>query len=168
MQAELGDVIWESVWNPVFQDSDIKQPSGKIMTPEAGDETHALFLELSEITPESSVETNPYYEALEFLLFIRQLKPSVNRFNKLVTFVAVIEGEFLRLLLERDGVALLILAHWLALMSEIKQWWISARCKSECTAITTFLMHDQDERVRTLLRFSARTVGIVLTRGEDF
>ncbi|KIW26496.1 uncharacterized protein PV07_09587 [Cladophialophora immunda] len=168
LYAELGEVIWGSVWNPVFTDSDFKELASMVMTPEAGDETHALFLELCEITPKSSTQNNPYYEALEYLLFLRQFKPSMKTFNKLVTFVAVVEGDFLRLLLSREKRALLILAHWLTLMIGVEQWWSSGRCKSECIAITTFLMHDQDERVRALLRFPAETVGIDPTTLELF
>lgn len=167
MQATLGNVIWGSVWSPVFMDSEVREHAVHIMVPEAGDNTHSLFLEICEVTPQSSLKNNPYYEALQFLLFLRQLEPGTNRFNKLITFVAVIEREFLRLLLEREKRALLILAHWLALMSEMKQWWISVRCKSECVAITTFLMHDSDERTRILLTYPAKTVGIVLTSVEE-
>ncbi|OAG37768.1 hypothetical protein AYO21_08011 [Fonsecaea monophora] len=166
LYAELGEVIWGSVWNPVFTDSDIKELASTIMTAEAGDDIHALFLELCEVTPDASSQNNPYYEALEHLLFTRRLKPGMNTFNKLVTFVGSVEGDFLQLLLCRDKRALLILAHWLALMIGLDQWWSSARCKNECVAITTFLMHDQDERVRALLRFPAQLVGIDLMAVE--
>lgn len=167
IQAELGDLVWQSVWNPVFYDSDFKDTAPRFTDPDAGDETHALFLDLCEITDESSPESSAYYEPLEYLLFVRQLPPSVNRFNKLVTFVATIEGQYLALLLKRDKRALLILVHWLALMSEIQQWWISGRVRAECVAITTFLMHDRDERMRRLLVFPARTVGLRLCEVED-
>jgi hypothetical protein len=163
MLAAMGDVIWGSVWNPVFRDSDITKSFTAILSPETGDETHALFLELCEITPASTLGNNAYHEALQFLLALRQLEPSGNRFNKLVTFVAVIEHDFRRLLLQRDKRALLILAYWLAMMSDLGQWWIGLRCKSECLAITTFLMHDQDKRIRALLRFPARAAGIEIT-----
>ncbi|KIW94553.1 uncharacterized protein Z519_04529 [Cladophialophora bantiana CBS 173.52] len=159
LYAELGEVIWRSVWNPVFTDSDFKELAATVMTAEAGDETHVLFLELCEIVPGSSTDNNPYYEALEHLLFLRRLKPGMKTFNKLVTFVAVVEGDYLQLLLSREKRALLILAHWLALMIGVEQWWSSGRCKMECTAITAFLMHDQDERVRALLRFPAESAG---------
>ena len=167
MQAALGELIWESVWSPVFRDSDIKRFCPDIMSPDADDKTHHLFVELCKITHESSRKNNTYYEALQFLLVLRQLDPDTNRFNKLVTFVAVIENEFLRLLLDRDKRAVLILAHWLALMSEMRQWWISARCRSECTAIVTFLMPDRDERIRSLLEYPAKAVGMVLTEAES-
>jgi hypothetical protein len=164
LRAQLGEVIWDSIWNPVFQDSEISQLAPDYMTAKAGDETHGLFLEICEATEGSSRRTNPYYEALQHLLYFRRLKPSSTTFNKLITFVAVIENEFLHLLLDRDTRALLILAHWLAMMGELGQWWMSVRCKSECTAITMFLMHDRDERIRELLRYPARTLGIVLMR----
>ncbi|EXJ65289.1 hypothetical protein A1O7_01630 [Cladophialophora yegresii CBS 114405] len=167
LRSQLGDVIWNSIWRPVFLDSAIFQRVPNYVTSKAGDEAHSLFLEICEVTAESSCDTNPYYEALQHLLYIRRLRPSVTTFNKLVEFVAVIEGEFLRLLVSRDTRALLILAHWLAMMSEVGQWWISVRCKAECIAITTFLMHDRDERVRELLRYPARTVGIGLMRRDE-
>ena len=166
VQAELGEVIWKSAWKPVFMDADVKKYA-KLMTPEAGDKTHAIFLELCEIEQGSSVQNNPYYESLQFLFFLRRLKPGRSSFNKLVTFVAVIEKDYLRLLLEREKRALLILVHWLALLSEIEQWWASSRCTSECIAIVTFLMHDRDARVRELLKFPARMVGICLTSVTD-
>ncbi|KIW72087.1 hypothetical protein PV04_00308 [Phialophora macrospora] len=166
LRGQLGEVIWSSIWTPVFRDSEIFQPAPSYMTANAGDETHGLFLEICEATEECSRRTNPYYEALQHLLYCRRLKPSPTTFNKLITFVAVIEDEFLRLLLNRDTRALLILAHWLAMMSELGQWWMSVRCRSECTAITMFLMHDRDARIRELLRYPARTLGIVLVRGE--
>ena len=162
MEAALGDLIWQSVWNPVFQDSDIKPGFDDMVDTDAGDETQILFLELCEVNSETSRQDNDYHEALQFLLYLRQLEPGLNRFNKLVTFLSVIEDGYLRLLLERDKRALLILAHWLAMMSELGQWWLSSRCRSECMAITTFLMHDRDCRVRMLLAFPARTVGLRL------
>jgi hypothetical protein len=163
LQAALGRQLWTSMWNPVFLDSDVKRMSTSILTPDAGDESHKMFLELCEITPASSRKNNPYYEALQFLLVLRKLPAGGNRFNKLVVFVAVVEDKYLELLLQRDARALVILAHWLALMTEVNQWWISGRCRSECVAITTVLMHETDERIRALLKHPARTVGIVLT-----
>lgn len=162
MQEQLGDLLWKSIWSPVLRDSDFKQnaPSISIMDTGSSDETHTLFLDLCEITESSSPDDNPYLGALEYMLVLRQLKPNMNNFNKLVTFVTNIEGRYLQLLLDRDKRALLILAHWLALMSEIQQWWISGRTRTECIAIVTFLMHDRDERVRKLLEYPARTVGL--------
>jgi len=70
-------------------------------------------------------------------------------------------GNYLSRLLAEYETCLLV--HWLALMSEIQQWWISGRSRLECIAITTFLMHERDERVRKLLVYPAKTVGILLS-----
>jgi hypothetical protein len=50
----------------------------------------------------------------------------------------------------------------LAMMSGLQSWWISGRSRTECCAIVTFLLHDRDERVKQLLEYPARTVGIML------
>jgi hypothetical protein len=162
LQQQLGRRIMTSVWGPVFEDSEVKSLARNILSPDAGDDIHRVFLDLCEITPASTSMNNPCYEALQFLLFLRQQPMDRNRFNKLITFVAVIEGEFLELLLRRDKRALLILVHWLAMMHELDQWWIRARCRNECLAITTFMIDDEDWRVRELLAVPARPAGLVL------
>jgi hypothetical protein len=158
----LGDNVEYSVWMPVLQDSEIKnfKPPALLQTP--GDETHNLFLELCEIDITTTVEESPYYAPLESLLFLRQLSLDMNSFNKLVNFVGRLDYRYHRLLIRRDKRALLILAHWLALMCEIQQWWISGRSKIECLAITTFLMHDPDIRIRKLLEYPASITGILV------
>ena len=158
----LGELVCESIWDPVLRDSDLKQVVPHFMNADGHDEVHKLFLELCHLTQESCEENNPYYTPLEWLLFLRTLEPNMNSFNKLITFVGTLDDRFYHLLRIRDKKALLILANWLALMVEIQQWWVSGRCRTECIAITTFLMHDVDERVRNLLEYPAKTVGISL------
>ncbi|KIX06667.1 uncharacterized protein Z518_04643 [Rhinocladiella mackenziei CBS 650.93] len=159
---ELGETLWESIWSPVLRDSDLKPVAPLFLDVPEGDEEHALFLELCEVTKETSREENPFYTPLEYLLFLRLLRPSMNIFNKLITFVGVIDDRFYNLLRIREKRALIILAHWLARMSEIQQWWISGRSRTECIAIITFLMYDQDERIRRLLAYPAKSVGLPL------
>lgn len=156
----LGDNVENSVWMPVLHDSEIKnfRPPTLMQTP--GDETHNLFLELCEIDMATTVEESPYYAPLEALLFLRQLSLNRNSFNKLINFLGSMDHRYQRLLIRRDKRALLILAHWLALMCEIQQWWIIGRCKVECLAITTFLMHDPDIRIRKILEYPATIAGI--------
>lgn len=156
----LGDNIEHSVWMPVLQDSDIRNFKSPTLMQPSGDETHDLFLELCEVDTATTAEESPYYTLLESLLFLRQMSPSKNAFNKLVNFLGGIDHKFHRLLILRDKRALLILAHWLGLMCEIQQWWISGRSQAECLAITTFLMNDPDMRVRKLLEYPARVAGI--------
>lgn len=156
----LGDNAEHSLWMPVLQDADIQSCKPQVLMQPSGDETHYLFLELCEIDACSTADESPYYNALESLLFLRQLSPDGNLFNKLINFLGGIDSRYHRLLVLRDKRALIILAHWLALMCEIQQWWIIGRCKAECLAITTFLMHDRDWRVLKLLEYPARMAGI--------
>ncbi|KEF51002.1 uncharacterized protein A1O9_12928 [Exophiala aquamarina CBS 119918] len=158
--SALGDNIEYSVWLPVLQDSDLKNFKSRTLMQPSGDETHDLFLELCEAETATTAEENPYYPTLESLLYLRRMSPSKNAFNKLVNFLGVIDHKLHRRLIIRDKRALLILAHWLGLMCEIQQWWISGRSQAECLAITTFLMDDPDIRVRKLLEYPARIAGI--------
>lgn len=159
--TELGDRLRLSMWNPVLEDGEVKQTTRQFLVPPAGDEVHALFLDLCEISEKSSSEQNPFYTPLEHLLFFRRPEASVNKFTKLISFVGTVDERFHRLLLIREKRALLILAYWLAMMSELEQWWISRRARNECTAITAFLMSDPDEKVRKLLAYPARIMGMM-------
>ncbi|KAL2427276.1 hypothetical protein ABEF95_011005 [Exophiala dermatitidis] len=162
LRDELREQVWDSMWKPVLMDANISQSAPLVCVAPNEDEVHALFLDMCQVSTHSSADNNPYYTALTHLLFLRQLEPTMNTFNKLITFVGIIHGKYYRLLLERDKPALLILAHWLALMTELRQWWISGRSKSECIAITTFLKFDQDKTVRKLLEYPARVVGLAV------
>lgn len=159
---ELGDLVWQSIWCPVLKDADFKYIAPPFPDFHRKDKVYTLFLEFCDISEQSTARDNPYYIPLEYLLFFRQLEPCINNFTKLVTFVGHMGDRFQKLLLKRERRALLILAHWLAMMSELQQWWISGRSRAECCAIVTFLLHDRDERVKQLLAYPARTVGIVL------
>lgn len=156
----LGDLMRQSIWVPVMQDADyIVLPFWDHLQQ---DETCTLFLELCEITEQSSPEGNTFYAPLEHLLFYRHLKPCANNFAKFITFVGQLDDQFQRLLLQLDKRALLILAYWLAMMTKIQQWWIGQRSSRECRSIVRYLMHDEDRRVRKLLEYPAAVVNIAL------
>ena len=159
LSRALGGNVEHSVWMPVLQDSNIQNFISTTLMQPCGEETHDLFLELCEVDSATTAKENPYYTPLESLLFLRQMGPNKNAFNKLVHFLGGLDHDFLRLLVLRDKRALLILAHWLGLMCEIQQWWITGRSLAECLAITTFLKSDPDMRVRRLLEFPARIAG---------
>ncbi|KAK5064465.1 hypothetical protein LTR84_000298 [Exophiala bonariae] len=159
----LGENVAQSSWMPVLQDADIQtlRSPAHMWTPK--DETHRSFLEVCEIETFSTPDANPYYTPLESLLLLRRLRSDGNFFNKAINFLGNIDSRYHRLLIARDKRALIILAHWLALMAEMQQWWLSGRCKAECLAITTFLMHDRDVRVLRLLDYPARIAGMTVS-----
>lgn len=162
LDAELKPYIPDSIWYPVMQDAILWSRSALSPLDEPNDETERLFMELCDITPQSSPKNNPYYSPLEYLFCVRRVHPSMHTFHKLVTFMGALEPPYRSLLSARDKPALLILAHWLAIMTGVQQWWITGRSRAECIAIITFLMLDKDDRVRALLEWPAEIAGVNL------
>jgi len=156
----LGDLVLQSIWGPVMQDAGyVVLPFWKYLQE---DRTRTLFLDLCGITEQSSPEDNPFYVPLGHLLSYRHLGPCLNNFAKLIAFVGKLDGKFKELLLRLEKRALLILAHWLAMMTRTQQWWISQRSATECRSIVGYLMRDEDKRVRTLLEYPAAMVSVSL------
>ncbi|ETN38766.1 uncharacterized protein HMPREF1541_06804 [Cyphellophora europaea CBS 101466] len=136
-------------------------PSSKI------DLIEANFLRLCNIAADSDSE-QPYYISLETMLWCRRMRPiSAESFTKLLTFVSRITPSFQQLLIDLDTAALVILAHWLALMLEIGHWWIVGRCRLEVRQIVQFLYQRDvvgrpDQRVKALLHEPAVAIGVSL------
>ena len=164
--------LGESVWLPVFMDADLEEPLTTPVRLQDGsetdyDEVEQLLCQFCSITGESTPENNVYYSTLETVICVRRLRPMVPElFNKLVTLLGRVSPEMKKLLWARDTAALLILCHFLSLMSELKQWWITARAESECHAIMVYL-HDQSRddinpgRLQKVLAEPAKAMGFV-------
>lgn len=168
--------LTESFWLPIFGAVDFSDEfSLEELAEIASDaENHTCidmdsvefhFIKLCHINRESKGQ-NAYYLNLEILLWSRRLRPiSAETFTKLLNFVARMPPEFQGLLLDRDPAALLILAHWLGLMLEIGQWWISSRCMVEIHEIVRFISQCRDgeelnPHVWELLREPAAAVNL--------
>jgi hypothetical protein len=159
----------ESFWLPIFGAVDfsnefsLDELSDIALDPEYDvganiiDPVEFHFIKLCRIDRHSKGQ-NPYYASLEILLWCRRLRPiSAETFTKLLNFVARMHHDFQDLLLDRDPAALLILAHWLALMLEIGQWWITGRCIVEIRELFCFVSQSREgpglfHHVQALLR----------------
>ncbi|KPI43509.1 uncharacterized protein AB675_6740 [Cyphellophora attinorum] len=127
-----------SIWHDLFAESDsqgsqLKVPMDLTSTPSA-------WLNLCGIDATSTDANNPYYRALHMLLLIQHIdasKPA--NFSPFISFPGRMRSEFMELVQQRDKVALLLLAHWLAKMCEMGQWWCDAKVRSECWAICDYL-----------------------------
>lgn len=86
-------------------------------------------------------------------------------FAPLMAFMGRLAGPFQQLLIQRDSAALLVVAYWLALMIRLQLWWIQERAYQECIAIVIFLKNNKTPRVRRMLEFPAKAVGIDLFDG---
>ena len=169
---QLERYLGESVWLPVFMDADPEQPLTTPVGIDNGsetdiDEVEKLLCQFCGITIQSTPEDNVYYSTLETIICVRRLRPMrAALFNKLITLMGRISPEMKKLLWMRDTAALLILCHFLSMMSELKQWWITARARSECHAIMVYLLDqnrkdDDAARIRTVLAEPVEVMGFV-------
>ena len=159
---------------PVLQDASVRSdseedPKGRTWQDKSldqpPDEVEELFYDLCSIDDNSSECNHPYYGSLEIMLHARRMRPiTVRHFNKMISFMGRITPDVRQLLLDRDSVTLLILAHWLYLLLGIRQWWLKDRAERECKAIVIFLrvraLKQNDERLLRLLHDPAQAVGV--------
>ena len=91
-----------------------------------------------------------------------KLNASIATFGKLITFMGRTRPEFLSSCAKRTIEHFSYSSYWFALMSNVKQWWIVGRVKSECIAICTYLRDDPttDNRILDLLGFPAPSLWV--------
>lgn len=114
--------------------------------------TFPQAFDLTTMPPDS----NPYYAAvaaLEETYAVDLDRDSDDQVLPLVhKFVAVMEPRFRDLLEQKDGRALLLLAHWYAKVCHRRLWWLWRRAWMEGLAICYLLERRWDERRHALLR----------------
>jgi hypothetical protein len=163
----------DCAWSPLLQDvgrlDNLELRQWHLITGVKGrDQVERSFLEIcSHATDEMDV-TNPYFESLKTVLFLRTMRPiQPELFAKMFTFVGRIAPEFRSLIQERDAAALLLVCHWLSLMLGTQLWWATERAERECKAIVIFLLQREVEQcgnhvVWRLLKEPAEVVGVDL------
>jgi len=163
---QLANHISRSIWFPVMSEAGPRPMA--IMDPPSNSHIITTFISLCDISSTSTVDTNPYLAALAHLLPyfpLRACLPMQTSFNQLVAFMGRLSPTMHDLIVALDPAALLIFAYWLALMTHLDQWWITGRATSECMAIVTYLMHNPDEKIQSLLEYPATVVGITWPTG---
>lgn len=173
MAPWLSQSFWLPIMRTVQVDDEVDLRSRLVSAHDEGrdanlDETELLLVDICGLRQDPHKEC-PYLSNLETLIWCRSMQPvGPEHFNNLIAFVGRCTPEFRQLLIDRDTPALLILLHWLALMLQIGQWWISGRCQAEITAIAQYLLHrdvlrGQDSRVRQILQGPAASVGLEIS-----
>lgn len=136
----------ESIWHPMFIATDtfrFTEPRDSDLDEELGS--------FCGVTPESSEENNVY------LAFFVQLAPLVSRnpdlkyMRKYSASVGAIESGFIDLLESDDSRALVLFAHWMALMCSCITWWVTRRISNECWMICSILDRKLKGRQRMLM-----------------
>jgi hypothetical protein len=164
---QIRHFISDSIWMPVLEDA-ATNPSLSIFNESdaTSDDVERILCDFCNISGESTLDDNPYYGSVQTVLHFRRLRPiRQNMFNKLIRVIGRLTHDMRRLLWRRDTAALLVLAHWLTLMAELNQWWITQRAKREVRAIVVYLIsQDVDaetaRRLRIVLLEAASLVGL--------
>ncbi|KAH7338498.1 hypothetical protein BKA66DRAFT_435315 [Pyrenochaeta sp. MPI-SDFR-AT-0127] len=151
----------ESIWMPMF----IATKTFAITEPPQND----LDIRLAKfcgIVSDSSDIDNPYFEFYTQLAPLVIRKPDIYYLRMYSNAIGGIDQKFVELLEKEDSKAMVLFAHWLALMCSCITWWITRRTSRECWMICRIL----DKRLlgedRALLERPAEACGYPLGLGE--
>lgn len=148
----------ESIWRVVFRASN----TFKITEPPVNnlDDDLRVFCGVNE---QSTSENNPYLDVLELLGPLVTRTPTSEYLLSYLRPVGGMSSTFVTLLEQQDIRALLLFAHWLALMCSIDHWWCVVRTSRECWKICELLSRRLDSRDTHLLNIPARACGYLLS-----
>ena len=161
IQLGLGDLLSrtspfhpESMWRFMFAASNAFQ----ILEPPTNDLGQRIS-DFCGVTPEMSEEECIYAEPCRWLWPIITRPPNKDYLLLYTRFIGSITGPFVDLMEDRDEKALMIFAHWLALMCSIDEWWSVRRTRRECWKICDYLMRRLQGDDLSLLEFPAMACG---------
>jgi hypothetical protein len=163
---QIRHFIADSIWIPVLEDAAINPSLSISNEANSTDDVERILCDFCNISKESTLENNAYYGSVQTVLHFRRLRPiRQDMFNKLIRVIGRLTHDMRRLLWFRDTAALLVLSHWLTLMAELNQWWLTQRAKREVHAIVVYLTSqdvdlDTARRLRTVLLEPASLVGL--------
>jgi hypothetical protein len=147
-----------SIWLPLFLAStniEIRElPQNDL------DSRLSTFCNIGDL---SSSDNNPYFDFVERLAPVVTRDPSPKYSRLYINAVGGISTPFIDLLEKRDTKALLLFAHWTALMCSIDSWWCARRMKRECWLACNTLYHRLGQRDLGLLERPARICGFLLS-----
>lgn len=120
------------------------------------DEQLAAFCEVDE---NSNSENNVYFDMVERLQPLVVRRPSRGYLLFYLYPIGGISSRFIDLLEAKETRALLLFAHWLALMCSIDQWWCVRRVRRECRMVCSVLSMKLGPENLELLRRPAEACG---------
>lgn len=124
----------ESIWLPMF----IATSTLVITEPPIND----LDVRLASYCGINVTSTQPTCPYLEFYIQLAPLvtrKPSMQYLGLYTNAVGGLDYRFVELLEQEDSKAMVLFAHWLALMMCVDAWWLSRRTRRECWNVCRIL-----------------------------
>jgi hypothetical protein len=158
---EFRPYFYKSIWIPVFLESGGCDETScqhdmdltKTELRRISRMIHALY-EPTQIESSDIVEV--YREPATFLCKLLHLDVSHENIGQFLVFIGRLSPEFLRYFEQMDVVATVIMAYWCALISSIKQWWITDSALLECRRLCAILARTSTPLIRELLLFPAQ------------
>lgn len=164
-------VVWQLV-DPMREGSIIREAWQQMSSPrsaaEPGLAASPTSAELCGLRECAAGEENACRNAASILIPLVAIECNHSTIAQYLSFFSHTEPEFKRLLVEKDPVALLLLAYWFARMCQYKQWWIQPRAVLECQAICVFLnkRHGDKDGIKSLLQFPRIMSGLAYDANE--
>jgi hypothetical protein len=113
-------------------------------------------------------QSNPYLAALARLAPLMTMERGSITLIRYFGLVSTLGPDFLVLVQQNDLRALLILAYWYGLMSNVQFWWTSARVLRDCQGLVMYLEAHGDEKLRSLLDFPAEACAYSLRDQTEY
>lgn len=147
----------ESIWMPMF----IATKTFAITEPPQND-LDARLAEFCGISLNSTATENPYFDFYTQLAPLVVRKPDIYYLRMYSNAIGGIDQNFVNLLQEEDTKALILFAHWLALMCSCITWWITRTTNKQCWMICCILDEKLFGEERILLNRPAAVCGYPL------
>lgn len=116
------------------------------------------FVNLFEVTEQSTCDGHPYLRPLRRLCQIMKLERSTKNASMFINFCQGVSTNFVDLLESLDARALLLFSYWLGYMCSVELWWCKNRVRNECRSICSFLTRWHPE-LTDVLMFPAACCG---------
>jgi hypothetical protein len=119
--------------------------------------------ELDSLKEYATSKGTPCGNAASSLIPLLTMDCNYSTIAKYLSFPSHVGPQYMRLLSQKDPVALLLLGYWYAKMCSYNQWWVQPRAVLECQAICVYLVryHSEEEDILGLLRFPRMMSGLV-------
>lgn len=170
------DSLRESVWLPVLTEYGIwKDNTDQSHSPDSRmtDSTSTLSPTKTSASPDTvdglddvgvDVPNEDLFskEAMRLELLLAE-NVDHTRIDRLMLFAGTLQPNFIDLLYARDEKALFIIIHWLVLLLQVGQWWMSRSARFGLARICIFLYRSSGPEVRAMLELPAAQCGLRLS-----
>lgn len=106
--------------------------------------------------------SNPFRNAANILNNLMAMESSRTSILAFLSFIILMEADFMQLVVDKDPCALILMAHWFAEFSQYPAWYVWRRSILECQAICLYLdrLHGDIDHLDIILERPRRICGL--------